>query len=369
MKFDRRLLINFDWMLLFLVLGIAIIGVLNIYSAGFSLADLRVKNMYLKQLQWLGIGFFFMALSFSIDYRVIARQAYLTYFVTFSLLILVNVMGYATRGSQRWISLGGLFLQPSEVMKLTVILALAKYFDNNKVENGYLLRDLWPPFLMVLFPFLLVLKQPDLGTGLIIMLLFLFIVFMAGLKWKSLALAAGCSLFLIPTGWYFLKDYQKDRIMTFLDPEKDPLGTGYHIIQSIIAVGSGGFWGKGFLKGTQTQLKFLPEQHTDFVFSVFAEEWGFIGSLLLLALFLTLILWGFKIAFQAKDFVGKLISAGVTFMIFCQVFINMGMVLGILPVVGIPLPFMSYGGSSLLVFMIGIGLLLNVRMRRFVLQP
>lgn len=369
MKFDRRLLINFDWMLLFLVLGISIIGILNIYSSGFSLADVRLKNLYLKQLQWMGIGLFFMAVSFCIDYRVIARQAYVTYFLSFALLILVNVMGYATHGSQRWIALGGLYLQPSELTKLAVILALAKYFDNHKAENGYLLRDMGVPFLIVLIPFLMVLKQPDLGTGLILILLFIFIVFMAGLRWKSMALAAGCCLLLIPMGWHFLRDYQKDRIVTFLEPEKDPLGTGYHIIQSIIAVGSGGLWGKGFLKGTQTQLKFLPEQHTDFVFSVFAEEWGFIGSLVLLMIFLALILWGLKIAFQAKDFVGKLISAGVTFMILCQVFINIGMVLGILPVVGIPLPFMSYGGSSLMVFMIGVGLLMNVRMRRFALQP
>ena len=173
---------------------------------------------------------------------------------------------------------------------------------------------------------------------------------------------------MIPLGWHFLKDYQKERILTFLDPGRDPLGAGYHIIQSIIAVGSGGVLGKGFLKGTQTQLKFLPEQQTDFVFSVFAEEWGFTGGALLMFLFLSLILWGMKIAFQAKDLPGKLISTGVTMMIFTQVFINIGMISGILPVVGIPLPFISYGGSSMVAFMFGIGLLLNVRMRRFVLQ-
>ncbi|MDO9585089.1 MAG: FtsW/RodA/SpoVE family cell cycle protein, partial [Syntrophales bacterium] len=174
---------------------------------------------------------------------------------------------------------------------------------------------------------------------------------------------------LIPLFWLFLKDYQKERIMAFFEPERDPLGAGYHIIQSIIAVGSGGLFGKGFLKGTQTQLKFLPEQQTDFVFSVFAEEWGFLGGMILMFLFLTLILWGLKIADRAKDLSGKLISVGVAMLIFWQVFINIGMVLGILPVVGIPLPFMSYGGSSIVVFMTGIGLLLNVRMRRFVLQP
>jgi rod shape determining protein RodA len=368
MKFDRRLIMNFDWILLLLVLCVSIIGILNIYSSGFSLTEPRLKTLYIKQLQWMGISLFFMSLAFCIDYRVIVRHAYLIYFVSLLLLILVFIMSDVTRGSQRWIALGGFSLQPSELMKVAVVLALAKYFDNHKSENEYSLKDLLLPFLIVFIPFLLVLKQPDLGTGIILIILFLGIIFMAGIKWKSIILAAGCGVVLIPLGWHFLKDYQKERIMTFLNPEQDPLGTGYHIIQSIIAVGSGGLWGKGFLKGTQTQLKFLPEQHTDFIFSVYAEEWGFAGTTLLIIIFFTLILWGLKIAFQAKDLTGILISIGVTMMIFGQVFINIGMVLGILPVVGIPLPFMSYGGSSLVVFMFGIGLLLNVRMRRFVLQ-
>ena len=369
MKFDRRLVMNFDWVLLFLVLSVSIIGILNIYSSGFSLTEPRLKVLYIKQLQWMGVSLCFMALAFCIDYRIIVRQAYLIYVVSLFLLILVFMISDATRGSQRWIALGGFSLQPSELMKVTVILALAKYFDDHKTEHGYSLKDLSVPSLIVFLPFLLVLKQPDLGTGIILIILFLGIIFIAGIKWKSMAIAAGCGLIFVPIGWYLLKDYQKERIMTFLDPEQDPLGSGYHIIQSIIAIGSGGVWGKGFLKGTQTQLKFLPEQHTDFIFSVYAEEWGFIGTMLLMIVFITLILWGLKIAFQAKDMTGKLISVGVTMMIFGQVFINVGMVLGILPVVGIPLPFMSYGGSSLVVFMFSIGLLLNVRMRRFVLQP
>ena len=369
MKFDRRLIMNFDWILLYLVLGISIIGILNIYSSGFSLVETKLKALYLKQLQWMGVGIVFMALAFCIDYRVIVRQAYPIYFVSLILLMLVFIISDATRGSQRWIALAGFSLQPSELMKITVVLVLAKYFDDHKTENGYALRELFVPFLLVLVPFLLVLKQPDLGTGIILIILFLGIIFIAGIRWKSIAQVAASSLVLIPLGWHFLKDYQKERIMTFLDPEQDPLGTGYHIIQSIIAVGSGGLWGKGFLRGSQTQLKFLPEQHTDFIFSVYAEEWGFAGAMLLMAVFFTLILWGLKIAFQAKDIAGKLLAVGVTVMIFGQVFINVGMVLGILPVVGIPLPFMSYGGSSLVVFLFSIGLLLNVRMRRFVLQP
>lgn len=369
MKFDRRLLLNFDWLLLFLALGICVIGVLNIYSAGYTLTDLSLKSLYMKQLKWLGVGFLFMALAFSIDYRSITRYSYVIYLLSVSCLILVLVIGYASRGSQRWLAFGGFAFQPSELMKITIVLAMANYFENHKSEEGYLLRDLYVPALMVLLPFVLVLKQPDLGTGVVFMIIFLAIVFIAGVRWKSIAIAGGSGLLLIPLGWHFLKDYQKDRIMTFIDPEQDPLGTGYHIIQSIIAIGSGGLGGKGFLKGTQTQLKFLPEQHTDFVFSVFAEEWGFIGAIFLMFLFLALILWGLQIAYQAKDLTGKLISVGVTMIVSAQVIINIGMVIGILPVVGIPLPFMSYGGSALVVFMAGIGLLLNVRMRRFVLRP
>ncbi len=369
MKVDRRLLLNFDWFLLLLVVGIAVIGVLNIYSAGFTFTDPAMKTLYIKQLKWLAIGILFMAITFSLDYRSIARHAYLMYGISIVFLLLVFVAGYVSRGSQRWLGLGGFTFQPSELAKITVVLALAKYFENHKSEEGYLLRDLWMPALIVFVPFALVMKQPDLGTGIILVLVFLGIVFIAGLKWKSIAIAGGAGLLLIPLGWLFLKDYQKDRIMTFINPEQDPLGTGYHIIQSIIAIGSGGLGGKGFLKGTQTQLKFLPEQHTDFVFSVFAEEWGFLGAIFLIFLFGLFIVWGLQIACHAKDLTGKLISVGVTTMVFIQVFINIGMVIGIVPVVGIPLPFMSYGGSALVVFMVGIGLLLNVSMRRFVLQP
>jgi rod shape determining protein RodA len=215
---------------------------------------------------------------------------------------------------------------------------------------------------------LLILKQPDLGTALIVMIIFSSIIFFIGINWKSVAIVfIGC-LILLPIGWHFLKDYQKDRLITFLNPNSDPLGAGYHIIQSMIAVGSGGIFGKGFIKGSQTQLKFLPEQQTDFVFSVFAEEWGFIGALVLIIMFMSLILWGLKIALHSRDLLGTLIALGITAFIFWEVFINIGMVLGILPVVGIPLPFLSYGGSAMVVLLTAIGLLMNVSVRRFILQ-
>ncbi|MCE5263900.1 MAG: rod shape-determining protein RodA [Deltaproteobacteria bacterium] len=367
-KLDRRLILNFDWTLFSLVLIISGIGLLNIYSAGFSLTDLRPTPYYIRQIQWILVGSVGMALAFLIDYRFLNRHAYLIYAVSVALLLIVAATGYATRGSQRWIALGGFTFQPSELVKLTLILALTKYFDRHRIGRGYYLRELFIPFLLLLIPFLFILKQPDLGTALILLILFLSMVFFIGLDWRSLLIAAGAGLTLAPIGWFILKDYQKERIMTFFSPEKDPLGSGYHIIQSMIAVGSGGILGKGFLKGSQTQLKFLPEQQTDFIFSVFAEEWGFLGAIILLVLFMLLILWGLMIIARSKDFPGALIAFGITMLIFWEVFINIGMVLGILPVVGIPLPFLSYGGSSMVVLMTAVGLLMNISVRRFILQ-
>jgi rod shape determining protein RodA len=253
-------------------------------------------------------------------------------------------------------------------VKITLILALAKYFNDHRIEGKYGIRELVAPFLIVLVPFVLVLRQPDLGTALMLMILFGSMVLFVGIRWRALLGLAAVGLLLIPLGWNFLAEYQKERVLTFIDPERDPLGAGYHIIQSIIAVGSGGIFGKGFMKGTQSQLKFLPEQQTDFVFSVFAEEWGFMGALLVLVLMLSLILWGLKIAQHSRDYLGTLIAYGVTMLVFWGVFINVAMVLGILPVVGIPLPFFSYGGSSMVKMMVAMGLLMNVSMRRYVLQ-
>jgi rod shape determining protein RodA len=367
-KLDRRLLQNFDWTLLILVMIICGIGLLNIYSTGFSLTDFRQTPLYIKQIQWILVGIVGMVLAFFIDYRFLSRQAYVIYGISIILLLVVFTMGYATRGSQRWIAIGGFTFQPSELVKLTIILALTRYFERHQVGRGYHLSELSIPFLMVIIPFLFILKQPDLGTALILLILFLSLLFFVGLEWRSFWIAAAGGTILMPIAWLFLKDYQKERILTFFSPERDPLGSGYHIIQSMIAIGSGGLIGKGFLKGSQTQLKFLPEQQTDFVFSVFAEEWGFLGGLILLILFLMFILWGLKIVTRSKDYTGALIAFGITMLIFWEVFINIGMVLGILPVVGIPLPFLSYGGSSMVVLLTAVGLLMNISVRRFILQ-
>jgi rod shape determining protein RodA len=368
MKFDRQLFVNFDWTLLLVVLIICAVGVLNIYSAGFSLTSVKTSPLYIKQIQWIIIGLFFMMIAFFIDYRVISDYIYIIYWASIFLLLMVTIYGYTTHGSQRWFVFGGFSFQPSELVKLTLILSLARYFNDHRSDRGYNLAELFLPFLMMLLPFLLILRQPDLGTALMLFLLFSSLVLFVGIKWKDIFLAASGALIMMPIGWHFLRDYQKDRILTFFNPERDPLGSGYHIIQSMIAIGSGGFWGKGYLKGTQTQLKFLPEQQTDFVFSVFAEEWGFLGGVILLILLMVLILWGLKIAMHSRDFLGSLIAYGITMLLFWGVFINIGMVLGILPVVGVPLPFLSYGGSAVVVLMSGIGLLMNISTRRFILQ-
>ncbi len=367
LKFDRRIFQNFDWTLMALVLTICAIGILNIYSAGFAASE-RQFPFYLKQIQWIMLGLIIMMVIFFIDYRLIIKGAYVIYGISVALLALVYIYGYTMHGSQRWLALGGFVFQPSELMKLTIIIALARYFDDHKSNEPYKLKELFVPFLIVIVPFLLILKQPDLGTALIIMIIFASIIFFIGVNWKSFLIALAGGLILIPIGWLFLKDYQKERFITFLNPENDPLGAGYHIIQSMIAVGSGGFFGKGFLNGSQTQLKFLPEQQTDFVFSVFAEEWGFIGGMVLIIMFVSLILWGLKIALHARDLLGTIIAFGITALISWEVFINIGMVLGILPVVGIPLPFLSYGGSAMVSLMAAIGLLMNINVRKFILQ-
>lgn len=368
MKFDRQLLINFDWPLLGIVLAICLMGVLNVYSTGFSLTSQKAP-LYLKQIQWIIIGLMFMLIMLTIDHRILIQYAYIIHGIAVVLLIIVTFYGYTTHGSQRWLAFGGFSFQPSELVKLTLILALARYFSDHGTQTLYSIKDLLTPSLILLIPFLFIVRQPDLGTALMLLIIFVSMVIFVGIRIKDLLIAGLSGLLLAPLAWFFFKDYQKERVLTFFDPERDPLGSGYHIIQSMIAIGSGGFLGKGFLKGTQTQLKFLPEQQTDFVFSVFAEEWGFVGGVVLMLLFLFLILWGFKIAQYSRDLSGTLIAYGITIMIFWGVFINIGMVLGILPVVGIPLPFLSYGGSSVVVLMTAVGMLINISMRRFILQP
>lgn len=363
--FDRRLVQNFDWLLLALILLIAAIGLVNLYSAGYNRAPESATPVYLKQIYWLIVGLSLMFLSLLYDYRHYEKLAYPLYLISIVLLVGVMVGGKLVSGSRRWLALGPVTLQPSELAKLAVILVLARYFHHRPQLTPLTLRDLLVPLAMVLLPVVIILKQPDLGSGLLVLLVAGAVILFAGVHWRTLTLGTLVAVLAAPAAWPFLKDYQKQRLLTFLDPEKDPLGAGYHIIQSKIAVGSGQFWGKGFLQGTQSQLHFLPEQHTDFVFSVFAEEWGFAGSAFLLLLYLGLILWGLQVARTCKDRFGQFLAVGVTALIFWQVFINLCMVTGLMPVVGIPLPLFSYGGSSLVTTMLALGILLNIRMRRF----
>jgi len=364
---DRRLILNFDWTLLITVLFISTMGVLNLYSSTYPHAGSGIP-LFAKQIYWLvaGTGLAIFILLF--DYRTFIRYAYPFYIFCLFLLLLVMIFGHTSSGSQRWLQLGFFSFQPSELAKIALVLALTRYFTESENTLGYGFRDLFVPFLILAIPLALIFKQPDLGTtGLLVLISFSMLAFM-GFRLKTwLTLGAACAA-AIPVFWHFLKDYQKTRLLTFINPDLDPLKTGYHITQSKIAVGSGTIWGKGWLKGTQSQLHFLPEQHTDFVFSVWAEEWGFVGAFLLLFLFLLLISRGLKIANTSKDRSGAVLAIGISAMLFWQIFINVGMVVGIVPVVGVPLPLFSYGGTSVIATLMGIGILMNISMRRFMLS-
>ena len=362
---DRRLFTNFDWKLLGLVVTIVTIGIINISSASASY-QMTSTPYYLKQIYWTVGGVILVAAVCSIDYHLFEDVAYWFYGFLVVLLIAVLLVGKTSMGATRWLNLGLFTVQPSEPMKIVIIITLARFFTHYPAFNGLRLRDLVYPLLLIGTPALLIMKQPDLGTAILVMLVACSIIVFVGVRWKTALALCAAALPAALLGWnYYLRDYQKNRILNFLDPERDPLKTGYHIIQSKIAIGSGGFWGKGFMHGTQTQLRFLPEQHTDFAFSVFSEEWGFAGCLVLLFLYLLLILWGLQIADRCNDRFGSLVAIGVTAMLFWHVIINIGMVIGIFPVVGVPLPFFSYGGTSMITSMVGIGILLNIRMRRF----
>jgi rod shape determining protein RodA len=361
---DRRLFTHFDWTLLGIVLLIASIGILNLYSTT-SGGEISGTPLYLKQIFWLLIGLAVMVAIAFTEYRFYSDFAYIVYTVAFFFLLVVMGYGIITSGAQRWIKIGSISFQPSEFVKISLILALAKFFQRLPAREGYSLKDLPLPFLLLLLPMGLILKQPDLGTSIILLLVFFSILIFVKIRWTSLLTIGLVGAAILPLSWSFLKEYQKRRIITFFNPELDPLGAGYHIIQSKIAVGSGGIIGKGLMKGTQCRLGFLPEQQTDFIFSALGEEWGLIGSLIIVGLYFILILWGLRIAVQSKDRFGAILSFGVVAMLFWHIFINIGMVLGMMPVVGIPLPLVSYGGSFLISTLIGIGLLLNVSMRRF----
>lgn len=362
---DRRLLTNIDWVLIGLVVTVCLFGILNIYSAT---APYKIIGMsyYLKQIYWMLFGITIAIFLCSIDYHMIEDLSYWSYGFLILLLIAVLVLGRRSMGATRWLNLGLFTIQPSELMKLVIIATFARFFNNFQSVGGLTVKEMLIPLTLLALPTALIMKQPDLGTATLVILIATSMVFYVGLRWSTVVTFATVTIPMAWFGWVFLlRQYQKNRVLDFLNPERSRLGSGYHIIQSKIAVGSGGFTGKGFIKGTQSQLRFLPEQHTDFAFSVFAEEWGFIGCLLLIIIYLFLILWGLNIARRCNDRFGGLLAVGVTAMLFWHIVINMGMVVGLFPVVGVPLPFFSYGGTSMITSMVGIGLLHNISMRRF----
>lgn len=318
-----------------------------------------------RQIQWFLVAFLALVAVAAIDYRHFQTYATPAYFLLLGLLVVVLVAGRASMGAQRWLSLGPLRLQPSEFMKIGVAVMTANLLSRETAPPPYGLRSLVLPALATGVPAALILLQPDLGTGLLVVGVACSVLLFQGVRWRLLAWGGGASLAALPAAWAGLRDYQRQRILTFLSPERDPMGAGYHIIQSKIAVGSGQFLGKGFLNSTQGRLQFLPERHTDFIFSVLAEEWGFLGAAFVLLLYALLILWGLDIAAKARDTFGRLLAVGVTSILFFHVAVNVGMVTGCLPVVGVPLPLFSYGGSSVLTTYLVAGILLNIRLRRF----
>jgi rod shape determining protein RodA len=362
---DRRLIENFDWGLLALTLLLAVIGMTALFSAVTAGEADPDRAVYIKQLIWFGIAFTIMLFSLFFSYRVLERWAFPVYLVCVGMLVTVLLFGTSGGGSRRWLILGPFSVQPSEMVKISVIILLAQYYSKHADSRGFDARGLVTPFVIIMVPFALIVRQPDLGTAMVMALIAGSMTLYVKIQRRTLFWLGASCMVAGPMIWFLLKGYQKQRILTFLDPDRDPLGAGYHIIQSKIAIGSGMLTGKGYLRGTQNALSFIPEQHTDFIFSVLAEEWGFAGSVFLLMTFMLLLLWGIKIAYGCRDSFGTILAFGVTTMIFWQVFINIGMVMGLMPVVGVPLPFISRGGSSLVTIMICVGILLNISMRRY----
>lgn len=362
---DRRLLTNFDWVLAALVVTVCLLGILNIYSATTPYKVIGTAY-YIKQFYWMLLGIIISLMVCSLDYHILEDLSYWFYALLLLLLVAVLVIGKRSMGATRWLNLGFFTIQPSELMKLVIIVTFARFFDNFQSLGGLTVKETLIPLSLLAVPVALIMKQPDLGTATLVILIATSMIMYVGLRWSAVVTFVSVTIPMAWVGWVFLlRPYQKNRVLDFLDPERSRLGSGYHIIQSKIAVGSGGFTGKGFVKGTQSQLRFLPEQHTDFAFSVFAEEWGFIGCLLLIFIYISLVLWGLNIARRCNDRFGGLLAVGVTAMLFWHIIINMGMVIGLFPVVGVPLPFFSYGGTSMITSMVGIGLLQNISMRRF----
>ena len=346
--------LNFTYFILISLLAMA--GVMMLYSAANGRWDGWAVNHALR----FALGFAVMFAASMVDIKLFLRYAYPFYFATLALLIVVEVAGYTGMGATRWIDLKFIKLQPSELMKIALVMALAKYFHTSTLQSIETVRGIVPPLMMALVPAALLMAQPDLGTAMMLLFTTGVILFAVGVQvWKFVALG-GMAAVLMPIGWHFLHDYQKLRVLTFLDPERDPLGSGYHIMQSKIALGSGGVFGKGFLKGTQSHLNFLPEKHTDFIFTMLSEEFGLIGGVVIILVNMLILAYSYAFAMRTTSYFGKLLIIGLATNYFLYVFINIAMVLGLLPVVGVPLPLISYGGTVILSVCASFGVIMAV---------
>ena len=357
-----------NWRLVVSFLLLCIIGLVNLYSAsGIRTEDgLFVSLFFHKQLVWELLSLIIMLVVIMIDYRHLYAMATGIFILSIVLLLAVPILGKTVYGAKRWISLGLFSIQPSEIAKVAILFMGAKLLSRRKESLDW--KELIGVCAIASIPALLVLSQPDLGTTICMLAILGGIVIFRGLKKAVVRILLLLLPVLLPLCWFLLRDYQKQRILTMLSPERDPLGAGYHVIQSQIAIGSGGILGSGYLGGSQSQLRFLPEKHTDFALAVFGEEWGFLGLICLLILYVLFLIGIVEIVRDAKDRFGSYLCVGIFFYFFSQIFVNMGMVMGIMPVVGIPLPFISYGGTSTVVNFVFVGILINVSLRRFVFK-
>jgi rod shape determining protein RodA len=360
LRLDRRLLQNVDWLLLGAALFIIGLSLVCLWSLNPTRG---ISSLVWRQISWVGVGLIGLLVVASVDYRNLVRSAPVLYVIGLGLLTSVFVLGRTVSGARRWIHLGPFTVQPSELFKLIFIITLAWALTTGRGERSR--TSLIGTFVLLGVPFLLVVRQPDLGTALCLVPVLAAILVGIGIPLKVLGGMTLAGIAVMPLGWFVLKPYQRDRLLVYLDPFRDPLGTAYNVIQAKIAIGSGQLLGKGVGGATQSRLSFLPARHTDFIFAVFAEMWGFLGCLVLIVAYVLLVMRGFEIAAGTREMRGRILALGVTTVFAAQVLINIGMVTGLLPIVGIPLPLMSYGGSSMVVSLTALGLLLSIRMRQF----
>lgn len=363
---ERTIIRKIDYNLILVILALNFVGLINLYSATHGPNSKGVSSLFWSQVAFIIAGWMIYAAVTFLDYRFFLRLAYPLYGINLIMLFLVMIMGKVSLGAQRWLDLGFVRYQPSETMKVVTVLVIAKLFHTHVRPQGHSLKELFFPMLLVLIPTVTIVKQPDLGTGITMLAIISTMFYFVKVKTRVLVGVIVLVVLALPIVWKFsFHEYQRNRIFTFIDPTRDPRGAGYNSIQSKIAVGSGKIFGKGFRKGTQSQLEFLPERHTDFIFSVLSEEHGFIGSFTTISLFALLFLMGIRVASQAKDKFGALLTIGSMSIVFWHMFINIGMTTGVLPIVGIPLPLISYGGSSYITTMVSMGIVSSVSLRRF----